>query len=62
MAAALAGAYQPVAYWLWLAPPGSAALRIATLAALIGGGLMLYGGLLQAFGVVRLKDLARFAR
>jgi putative peptidoglycan lipid II flippase len=62
MAAALAGAYQPVAYWLWLASPGSTGLRIAVLAALIGGGLALYGGLLQILGVVRLRDLARFGR
>jgi putative peptidoglycan lipid II flippase len=62
MAVALAGAYQPVAYWLWLAPPGSTALRVVTLAGLIGGGLALYGGLLQALGVIRLKEVARFAR
>jgi putative peptidoglycan lipid II flippase len=62
MAVALAGAYQPVAFWLWLAPPGSTALRVVTLAGLIGGGLALYGLLLQALGVVRLRDLARLAR
>ncbi|MDB5601104.1 MAG: murein biosynthesis integral rane protein MurJ [Xanthobacteraceae bacterium] len=60
MATALAAAHQAMAPWL--APPGPTTLRLAALAALIGGGLALYGGLLQAFGVIRLRELARFAR
>jgi putative peptidoglycan lipid II flippase len=60
MAVALAVMHQSVAPLLL--PPTSTALRVGLLAALIGGGLLWYACLLQALGVVQLKDLARFAR
>jgi putative peptidoglycan lipid II flippase len=60
MAAALAAIHHTVAPLLM--PPASTALRLGVLAALIAGGLVWYAGLLQALGVVRLKDLARFGR